>query len=430
MATSALSLLLVLFSPSVAHPGASTLALTEALTGALTGALVQETPPAQETADKAVQSVDPLALSFDIVSRMPERPHLKTRSRLQADLVQAALDVGRLDDAVGWATKIGNWRRGLGLAHVAVFHARRGDEEAAQAALKVAEAAEATILDEMDQGWRRDRVRVRIAEAYALMGDSVKAAQIQAITTPTESGRLASMAARTVAPEDQEKQLATLETIAKTGDLEQIRFAVLAMAEFYGQALRAAEGDEKGLSAAAVETRIRAAWDELPIEPRIDILEKLVNLEIEAGTKMRAAELAIEISSMVTENRWNAEQGIGMRGRVASLLYRAGETKTARDLANDALALYESSREGIYDIFRGEALRPLAESFVTLGDHATATVIYERALEEAVHNPNSKPRATDIAMTAISAATAPGYEMPKSLLRAFAAAETKIGTPW
>ncbi|MEM8710940.1 MAG: tetratricopeptide repeat protein [Planctomycetota bacterium] len=384
----------------------------------------------QAAVEQKDAAVDPLALSFDVVSRMPARPHLKTRSRLQADLVQAALDVGRLDDALAWAGKIENWRRGLALAHVAVFHANSGDEEGTRAALKVAEAAEAKILDEMDQGWRRDRVRVRIAEAYALIGDRVKAAQIQAITTPTESGRLASMAVRTVAASDQEKQLATLEQIAKTGDLEQIRFAVLAMAEFYGQALRSPEGDEEGLSPKAVEDRIRAAWDKLPIEPRLDILEKLANLEIESGTKARAAQIAGEISAMVTENRWNAEQGIGLRGRAASLLHRAGETKAARDLANEALALYESSREGIYDIFRGEALRPLARSFVTLGDHATAAVIYERALEEAVHNPNSKPRATDIAMTAISAATAPGFEMPKSLLRAFAAAETKIGTPW
>ena len=99
-------------------------------------------------------------------------------------------------------------------------------------------------------------------------------------------------------------------------------------------------------------------------------------------------------------------------------------------MADDALARYDVSRDGIVNVFRGDALRPVAEAFLALGDSATATVIYERALEEALVNPNSRPRVTDLVMTAISASTSPSYKMPQSLLRAFRDAGKGIGAPW
>lgn len=399
--------------------------------------------PAGMEAPQAVAAAAPLEIAFEAVSRMPLRPHVKTRSRLQADLVQAALDSDQLGKAMVWTQGIANWRRGLALGHIAVYQAQHADEETARKAIQAAEAFEATILAEEDQGWRRDRVRVRIAEAYALLGDAAAAAAIQATATPSESGRLAAMAVRTVADANAGVQMETLETIAKTGDLEQIRYALLAMGEFYGRALtspvpegaREESGEEaSALDAEAIEKRIRAAWTELPIEPRIDILTRLVDFDIQAAGAEAPSERALaharEVAQLVADNRWNPEQGIALRARAAVLLQRAGDAKAARAQANDALALYETSRDGIVDIFRGEALRPLAEAYVALGDSATATMVYERALGEALKNPNSRPRATDLAMTAISAATAPGYVLPKSLDKAFQEAAKAIGDPW
>ncbi|MGK0480514.1 MAG: hypothetical protein ACJAQ3_000477 [Planctomycetota bacterium] len=402
---------------------------------------------ARAIASTPLGSDSPLDWAFDAVSKMPLRPHVKTRSRLQADLVQAALDAGRLGDAGQWAARIDNWRQGLALAHIAVFHAQHGDVAAAGTAIEAAEAFEATILAEEDQGWRRDRVRVRIAEAYALLGNTTMAATIQAAATPSESGRLAAMAVRTVDDADAGQQMETLEAIARTGDLEQARFALLAMGEFYGRALELAapagipaqvpaeipaetNKAKAILNPEAIEARIRAAWTELPIEPRIDILERMVDFDIQWKATQRAHAHAAEVGRLVLDNRWNPEQGVALRARVSELLQRADDTKAARVMANSALALYDTSREGIVNIFRGEALRPVAEAYLALGDSATATVVYERALEEALVNPNSRPRAADLAMTAISATTAPGYKMPKSLLKAFRRAEKGIGAPW
>ena len=395
-------------------------------------ALAQETIVAATPQAKVAL---PLDLAFEAVSKMPLRPHIKTRSRLQADLVQAALDSGQIDSASSWAAGIDNWRRGLALAHIAVHHASAADETAARKAIQDAEAFEATILAEEDQGWRRDRVRVRIAEAYGLLGDRTKAAAIQAAATPSESGRLATMAVRTVDDADIEQQLRaldTLETVAKTGDLEQIRFALMAMTEFYGRALKNPSENEAQLSADAVEERIKTAWVKIPIEPCIDILERMIQFDVEAGAAAaeRAASHCGAVAKLVADNRWNAEQGIEMRARVAALYQSVGNKKAGRKLANDAMALYESSRESIVNIYRGEALRPLAEAFAALGDTAMATTIYERALEEALDNPNSRPRATDLAMTAISVSNAPGYEAPESLRNAFARAAMGIGAPW
>ena len=388
----------------------------------------QETPVAAPVA----QAIPPLDLAFDAVLKMPLRPHIKTRSRLQADLVQAALDVGRVADATAWATQIENWRQGLALAHIAVHHAQGRDEEAAHKAIERAEAFERTITSEDAQGWRRDRVRVRIAEAYALLGDARKAAQIQATATPAESGRLAAMAVRTVGDADIEKQIATLKTIAKTGDLEQVRFALMAMAEFYGRALAKPSAEDASMTPDAVEQHIKSAWTELPIEPRIDIVERLIQFDVDAGPrgKARASAHAKEVAGLVMDHNWNREQAIGLRARVAGLYHSLGDDEAASKVANDALTLYETSREGIVSIYRGEALRPLAEAFLALGDEGTATSLYERALEEALENPNSRPRVTDLTMTAISVATAPDYTPPRSLVVALSRASQAIGDPW
>ena len=420
-------------SISMFAPIVLTAAVCTAGAGAQTGSALV---PAAAAAAPATESVAPLKLAFDAVSKMPSRPHIKTRSRLQADLVEAALVSGHLDQASAWAQRIENWRKGLALAHIAVHHARGGNQKLALEAIARAEACEQTLTSEEEQGWRRDRVRVRIAEAYALIGHPAKAAQIQAAATPSECGRLAAMAVRAAKDADVEEQLSTLEAIARTGDLEQVRFSVLAMAELYGRALEdlgRSSRDDAALAPGAIEGRIKAAWRELPIEPRIDILERLIQLDVEAGEAgaEHASAHAQEIASLVMDHRWNPEQAIGLRARVAGLYVSVGNVAAGRKLANDALARFETSRKDIVNVYRGEALRPLAEAFVALGDPTTATKIYERALEEALDNPNSRPRATDLALTAVSVTShGAGYEVPATLFRAFERASQAIGSPW
>lgn len=364
-----------------------------------------------------------LETAADAAASMPLKPHVKTRSRLQVTVVEAALAAGRYSFAEEKVSAIANWRRGLAQAAIAVHFAELGDREKAEAALVKAQAIEKGITDELDQGWRRDRVRVTIARAFALLGDPKTAAAIQMNLVPSEAGRLAVLSARTVTKEQLEKQLGTLSEIATNGDMEQVKYALLSMAELYGRFYDSEE------HRASTETLIRDKWKAMPLEPRIEVLEALAAHDVANKNIAHACVLADEVTVIVTGNRWNLEQSVAMRGRAADLFLLSGQVEKARALLADALALYGRTQPKIVSIYRGQALRPLAESYVKLGDAEAAGLVYERALQEALVNPNSRPRTEDLVATCASIIQS-GLTPSKSLLRSVALVRENLGDPW
>ena len=191
-----------------------------------------------------------LGLAAEAAEAMPLQPHVKTRSRLQAEIVEAAIAAGEYEFAKSVIADR-ELAQGLAQAAIAAGLAERGDVKRARAALADAEAIEVTLNDEFVQGWRRDRVRARIAAAYAHLGEIEKAALIQARLTSSEAGRLAALAARMTGLERVDENTAAFVAICETGDLEQIRSALLGLAEFYGRV------DER---LARLEQTIRDNW--------------------------------------------------------------------------------------------------------------------------------------------------------------------------
>lgn len=376
---------------------------------------------------QAPETEDPvgwlLQTAADAAGIMPLKPHVKTRSRLQVTIVESALAAGRDAFAAEQVSSIANWRRGLAQATIAVHLAESGDREKAEAALAKAQAIEQGITDELDQGWRRDRVRVTIARAFAVLGDLKTAAAIQMKLVPSEAGRLAVLSAATVTKEQLQQQIGTLSEIATNGDMEQVKYALLSMAELYGRFYDSEEHRE------STEALIRAKWQAMPLEPRIEVLEALAGHDVTNKNIVHARALAAEVSIIVTGNRWNLEQAVGMRGRAADLFTLIGQADKARALLTEALALYGKTQPKIVSIYRGQALRPLAESYVKLGDVDAATAVYERALQEALVNPNSRPRTEDLVATSASIIKS-GLVPSQSLLRSVALVRENLGAPW
>ena len=93
---------------------------------------------------------------------------------------------------------------------------------------------------------------------------------------------------------------------------------------------------------------------------------------------------------------------------------------TARDTATGN----EHSKHG-----SGRALRPLAEAYASLGQRMIASDLYERALTEAVVNPNSRPRVEDLVKVSISI-TRSGIEPSRSLELALDRVAKGLGEPW
>ena len=140
-----MSLLLV---PAMMIGAASPVVLAEIPTPAAMGAF--------EASTRGPGSL--LGRAYEAASKLPEVPHLKTRGRLQEELVEALLEAGGpVELAREWADSIDNWRRALGVAAVAVHLAKDGQEQAAEAALEAARALEAGLTDSTEQGWRRGR---------------------------------------------------------------------------------------------------------------------------------------------------------------------------------------------------------------------------------------------------------------------------------
>ena len=365
-----------------------------------------------------------LGRAYDAASKLPEVPHLKTRGRLQEELVEALLEAGGpVGLAREWADGISNWRGALGVAAISVHLAKAGDEQAAKAALEAARTLESALTGSSEQGWRRNRVRARIALAYAVLGDKATAAGIQARIDATEGGMLSVYAASVLDRELIEVQAEQLFELAAAGTSDEARFALEAVSVFYGRVHGDEELREK-LYAGLLEH-----WKQVPLVPRIELLDLFARSDVGNGAPALAAAKIDRIEEMVRTNKVLLEDQVALRARVALLRGLAGQREAGADMADEALAKYDEVRESINSIWRGRALRPLAEAYASLGQRMIASDLYERALAEAVINPNSRPRVEDLVRVSISI-TRSGIEPTRSLELALERVAKGLGEPW
>lgn len=381
--------------------------------------------PATSEENEALAASPAALLRFaaDAASEMPLMPHVKTRSRLQAEIVEAALDAGEVDLARALVGEIANWRKGLAQAQIAAHLAEHGAGEAARAALERAQEIERTITGEREQGWRRDRVRAHIARAHALLGDLETARAIQARLDPVEAGRLAPLSVRFADADDVPRQLEVLTSIAETGQLAQIQAALEAMAALYGRFAETAEDRTESLD------RVRSLWTKLPIQPRVEVLEIFVEHDLADEETEHARALIDEIESMVRGHQWLVEDRVRLLSGLARMRHAAGQPERARALVTESIDAYLEAREEINSVFRGGALRPIAETYAALGDAAGADNAYRRALTEAVVSPNSRPRLEDM-VGAVNSMVMAGHEPSKALRAQLVAVAEALGDPW
>ncbi|MCA9002674.1 MAG: hypothetical protein KDB61_12175, partial [Planctomycetes bacterium] len=114
---------------------------------------------------------------------------------------------------------------------------------------------------------------------------------------------------------------------------------------------------------------------------------------------------------------------------LAKLRLQAGQAELAREEADGALEVYRSGRADTIDIYRTQALLPLAEVMHALGDPKAADAMYTLALNEALVNPNSRPRAQDLCAILCSMARE-GYVAPEAWTQSCQAAIAALSDPW
>lgn len=382
----------------------------------------EQAAPAADQPLAAHQS-ELLDLAFGAASAMPLNPHVKNRSLAQEEVVTACLTLEQPQRALAGIEQIENWRRGSGYADYAHYLALHGAPEEAPRYLEMAGAVAADPEAQGGQGWRGDRVRAKIARTLLVLGQVEEADAVVAGVAASELGELS--AARTQRADEAafDAHLASLEATVATLNFDLVRSALVDCAHlfgrFYGDATRRQQA----------EAGIKASWSSMPLLVRIELLRLLADQALEHGDAAKAQTLADEAQSLLESVVWMPEDEIRQRALLAALRQRAGDAARARAQADAALGLFEVARVRIVDVDRAATLIPLAQAFETMGDSAQALAVYKLAAAEAVVNPNSRPRAMDLA--AICASMALGATEPDAALwEQLRAARASLGDPW
>ncbi|MBL8860484.1 MAG: hypothetical protein JNK02_00590 [Planctomycetes bacterium] len=375
-----------------------------------------------------------LDLAFDVASAFPVNPHIKNRSRAQVEVVLAALEVDQPDLALRYAAGIANWRRGEALGAFAHHQARHGRlarvQEFLDEAQRIADGgglpADPTAGGdgiEVSQEWRRDRIRAWIARTYLVLGQSTRADGAAEGTIDAESVPIHAQRARSAPEAEFEAEVRRLDALVAAGSFDPLRAALGAYAELYGRFFLDAE------KRALLEERVATALAKMPVQLRVDAYCALAGHALAHESASKARELLDLARAAIEAARWDAETSIPLVARVATLRARAGDREAASGEVEFALDAYAKERERIVNMYRGGVLRPLAEACVAMGDEARARAIYARALEEAVVNPNSRPRADDLVAT-IASMVVQGLRPDESLEKRIREIRAGLGDPW
>lgn len=334
-----------------------------------------------------------LELAFDAASAIPLDPHIKDRGKAQANVVAACLTLDQPTLAQSYLDKIADWRRGAGYAELAQYFTQKRLRVEAMRCLTIAEPYVEKTAD-----WQRDRIRIKIAGAYLLLGDSKKAGSFEAGTDESESGALDAVEAATAPDDAFSSQIAAVHEAAGSGDFDKARHALEVCVElfsrYYDNTTRRAE----------VEKALESAWNLLPIVIRLDLIARVAKVAHSHGDRDKATELINRAQSLMDGVTWLPEDQVPRMARLAALRHAAGDTATAQRQIDDALALFLEQREQILNIDRAGVLRVIAEAHQSMGNTDDAHATFALALEAGVENPNSRPRAEDLAATCASLA--------------------------
>ena len=356
--------------------------------------------------------------AFETATAIPATPHIKDRSRAQEKVVEVSLVLDQPLLAYSLIERIDNWRRGSGYGDLALYCARHGYTDEAQQYLNLA-----VQISESAEDWRRDRIRVKIASAYALLGQTIQTEQFEAGIVDSESGKVAGVRAIIAGEDNFNEQMNALDALLAPGNFDAMENALKACANLFNRFY-----DDAGRRFLA-EEKMKTSWGKLPVFKRVELLTELAGFALDHADQAKALDLINEAQIFMDSAQWRPEYRIPLISKLVKLRFLADDRQKARTDADALLALYDSQRDKIVNIYRAEALRPLAEAYQSMGDTATALAIYKRAVEEGVENPNSRPRAEDLSATCCSMALH-GVEPDAELWTRIRQINEGLGDPW
>ncbi|OXU14677.1 hypothetical protein [Sedimentisphaera salicampi] len=333
--------------------------------------------------------------AFQTASMIPVKPHIKDRSKSQQKVVQTYIKLGQIKTAAEQTEKILNWRKGVCYGDLAYYFAENNQKGRANEFLALAEE----VIEEPNlEDWRRDRVKVLIAQAETLLGKKDHGEKFEENLVEAETGKLAATKAEICSDEEFDSQLASIDEMIKTGVYDVVKnslYACLSLYErFYDDSSRRQ----------ILEDKITSSWKTIPYFIRIDLLVKMAEANIEGQNRAKASELLDQAREMIAGGKWRVENRMPLTAKVASARFRAGQKQKAAAEAAEEIELFREKKEEIVDIYRSEALTALAEAYADMERRERAAEVYAMAVKEGAVNPNSRPTAIDLAEVCCSMA--------------------------
>jgi hypothetical protein len=360
-----------------------------------------------------------LEVALDAASALPLEPHIKNRSRAQEGVVLAYLELDQPQLALQALQQIDNWRRGACYADLAFYLAEH-------------DAEESRITDALDQArasasraenWRRDRILAKVARVHALLGQDQLVADTTRVISAVEASRVAGAYAATANEARCDALLGSLDSLPLTSTFEEVREAILACLSLHERFFADLERRER------IEAKIIETLPKVPLDLRIRMLQALAETNAEQGASARALELLAEAQELFESAKWPAEHAVPLIAGAASIRYAAGQREAGLAEAAQALEVFEAAGRTLIDIYRAQALCSLAEAYAEMSQREDALRVYRLAIEAGVVNPNSRPRAMDLAATCSSMAVH-GVEPDEALNARIAEIRAGLGDPW
>jgi tetratricopeptide (TPR) repeat protein len=178
-----------------------------------------------------------------------------------------------------------------------------------------------------------------------------------------------------------------------------------------------------------VMRRLRSVLSQLPLMPRVEGLLELAACAIGHEDHAHALTTLKEAQAEINGRRWLMYDRLPLQARLIRLRWQAGDHEQAKRDVDAALAEYDAARDNIDPVWRAETLCPIAETYQAMGESALALSVYRRAIEEGAINPNSRPRAEDLAGTCCSLAVS-GVKPDADLWQRIRAVRDGLRQPW
>ena len=361
-----------------------------------------------------------LEIAFETATAIPVEPHIKDRSKAQAAVVEASLQLDQPKRALKYIERIDNWRRGAEYGDLAFYNARHGYTHDVQSYLELAAQIAETSTD-----WRRDRIKIKIAQTHTVLGQTELAEEFKTGVEEAESGKLVMVDAMVGSEVAFDEQVKALDEIVESGVFDLMQSAFKAYIELYKRYYN--DPQRRSL----IEDHLKSSWGDMPPFVKIELMNDIADSALEHGDQSKALELLQEAQGTIDNAQLPWRYRIPLQARLIKLRFRTGDKETARKNADSLRALFDEGGEGkkMVNIYRADALRPLAEAYQVMGDSATALGVYKMAVEEGVQNPNSRPRAEDLSATCLSMALY-GVEPDPALWARIRQVKAGLGNPW